>query len=596
LQKAANKLGNQTLFSQDEFTRGFALLTTFRSIGVDSYERVAKSAADLAQINEVDVKTSFMQLAKALEDPERNLSTLNRSGISFNKTQIDTIKQLTKTGETAKAHAMILKIIEKAYKDASVAAGEGFAGNVDALKESFDDLSESLGKALLPVLDSTVQGLTVLVNFLNSEGGQTAVVIAGIGLAVKGLTVAGGLLSAQLTILTAKFGATSAGAIALAKAQATASISTKALAIATGGLAIAMNALPMIALATGFIFLTNAIIKAINRQKEFNDLIEKGSSADLEAQIKKTTKTIEDLETKIKKMKDDMGFMYQEDNSLEHQLRKARKELERLQTRLPMIQGVELFRDFEKAKNALIEKNAQLKETEERMKIGTEEGRKQFDLEKRKEELVEKYGEELAQQILNQEAENRKIEDSIKLLKDKEKEAKKLKETMKAIGEEIEANIKDNLADAIMGAKSFGDAMNDVLNKIKRKLLDLALDKMFQGFQSGFSGKKENGAGNLIGSIIGGLFKANGGPVKAGQPYIVGERQPELFIPNRSGTIIPSVASGGDSITNIVNVSVDATGSTVQGDQAGSQELGQTIALVVQETLVREKRSGGLLA
>ena len=100
----------------------------------------------------------------------------------------------------------------------------------------------------------------------------------------------------------------------------------------------------------------------------------------------------------------------------------------------------------------------------------------------------------------------------------------------------------------------------------------------------------------FLGSLLGGLFRANGGSVKANQPYIVGERQPELFVPNRSGTILPSVTSGGDSITNIVNVSVDASGSSVQGDSAMSQQLGETIALVVQESIVREKRSGGLLA
>lgn len=35
--------------------------------------------------------------------------------------------------------------------------------------------------------------------------------------------------------------------------------------------------------------------------------------------------------------------------------------------------------------------------------------------------------------------------------------------------------------------------------------------------------------------------KALGGPVKKGQPYIVGENRPELFVPDQNGTIIPSV-------------------------------------------------------
>jgi len=40
-----------------------------------------------------------------------------------------------------------------------------------------------------------------------------------------------------------------------------------------------------------------------------------------------------------------------------------------------------------------------------------------------------------------------------------------------------------------------------------------------------------------MGSALAGMFKANGGPVNANQPYIVGERGPELFIPFQQGSI-----------------------------------------------------------
>lgn len=42
--------------------------------------------------------------------------------------------------------------------------------------------------------------------------------------------------------------------------------------------------------------------------------------------------------------------------------------------------------------------------------------------------------------------------------------------------------------------------------------------------------------------------RASGGPVSAGQPYIVGERRPELFVPSQSGMIHPSVPSGGVTV------------------------------------------------
>lgn len=61
--------------------------------------------------------------------------------------------------------------------------------------------------------------------------------------------------------------------------------------------------------------------------------------------------------------------------------------------------------------------------------------------------------------------------------------------------------------------------------------------------------------GDLIGDAagaIGGLFRASGGPVSGGHPYIVGERGPELFVPNRSGTVVPNgqfAAGGGLNLT-----------------------------------------------
>jgi hypothetical protein len=44
---------------------------------------------------------------------------------------------------------------------------------------------------------------------------------------------------------------------------------------------------------------------------------------------------------------------------------------------------------------------------------------------------------------------------------------------------------------------------------------------------------------------LGYLMRADGGPVKAGQPYIVGERRPELFVPSQDGEIIPRVPEKG---------------------------------------------------
>jgi len=60
--------------------------------------------------------------------------------------------------------------------------------------------------------------------------------------------------------------------------------------------------------------------------------------------------------------------------------------------------------------------------------------------------------------------------------------------------------------------------------------------------------------------------KAIGGPVSQGTPYIVGERGPELFVPNSSGSIVPNNRMGGMTVAPVYNI--DARGATADLQQA----------------------------
>ena len=171
--------------------------------------------------------------------------------------------------------------------------------------------------------------------------------------------------------------------------------------------------------------------------------------------------------------------------------------------------------------------------------------------------------------------------------------AKKLKEQaeqLKALYTDIGMTIKSGVVDAIQGAidgtKSLGEVAANVLNNIANKILDVAVNMALFGAMSG------TGTG---GGLLGGLLpRALGGPVSAGSPYLVGERGPELFMPSRGGSIIPNNALGGGGTSVVVNV--DASGSSVQGDQAQGRQLGVAISAAVQAELVKQQRPGGLLA
>lgn len=58
-------------------------------------------------------------------------------------------------------------------------------------------------------------------------------------------------------------------------------------------------------------------------------------------------------------------------------------------------------------------------------------------------------------------------------------------------------------------------------------------------------------------------FRAAGGPVTGGRPYVVGEQGPELFVPGQSGAIVPNDMLGGSSARTVVNVNVYNAGSVL---------------------------------
>lgn len=116
-----------------------------------------------------------------------------------------------------------------------------------------------------------------------------------------------------------------------------------------------------------------------------------------------------------------------------------------------------------------------------------------------------------------------------------------------------------SMEDMLMGLFKTGklgwkDFIQTMIDELMRSQLRQLIAKTMGGMGSVGGG----GSGGLLGGSIIPGFLANGGPATANKPYIVGERGPELFVPNTSGTVIPNGTSlGGGSVTYNINA-VDA--------------------------------------
>ncbi len=169
---------------------------------------------------------------------------------------------------------------------------------------------------------------------------------------------------------------------------------------------------------------------------------------------------------------------------------------------------------------------------------------------------------------------NNKLEKQVELTKD-------VGSNFEKIGESIASGVSDNLTAAIMQTKTLGDAAKSILNDLANTLVKLGVNTILGSFLPGF------------GSLPSLLPKERGGSVNKGGNFLVGEKGPELFVPRRSGTIIPNDKLGGGT-TNI-SVNVDASGSSVQGDAQEGKELGRAISAAIQSELLKQRRPGGLL-
>ncbi|WP_342270471.1 hypothetical protein [Rickettsia endosymbiont of Orchestes rusci] len=184
---------------------------------------------------------------------------------------------------------------------------------------------------------------------------------------------------------------------------------------------------------------------------------------------------------------------------------------------------------------------------------------------------IEKLNKLLKQGLIDQETYNRALKQSEEQLDKFGEHSKDVFDLISEKSKDGANNLIDNFADAAFGAgghiKSLKETCSDFFKELQSDILKMTLKEDIIGTSGGgmlgglfgSSNKSGNGSGFLsgLGSMFGGFF-AKGGTVKPGKAHIVGDGgEPELFIPNSVGSIVPfsnletTGASGGNIVVNM---------------------------------------------
>jgi len=160
--------------------------------------------------------------------------------------------------------------------------------------------------------------------------------------------------------------------------------------------------------------------------------------------------------------------------------------------------------------------------------------------------------------------------------------------------------MEDALVDFVMTGKlSFKDLANSIIRDMVRMQIQQSITKPLSNFIGGLFGNADGNAflnGQVQKYAYGGIVKRPTLFPMANGMGLMGEAGAEAILPLRRGANgkLGVQSSGGGS--TVINVSVDASSSSVSGNNNEGNQLGQLIGVAIKNELIKEKRPGGLLS
>ena len=158
----------------------------------------------------------------------------------------------------------------------------------------------------------------------------------------------------------------------------------------------------------------------------------------------------------------------------------------------------------------------------------------------------------------------------------------KLSTIGQTIGKSLSGGIK-NFSDAFARSVILGEKLSESFKKmaqqlgvkilsalieiLARKSVELALEKLITQEKIKQASLQTASALSGLGSFKGFFGMAKGGAVSKGQPYVVGENGPEMFVPNSTGQITQSARGTGNGGATTVNFNINTV------DASGFEEL-----------------------
>jgi hypothetical protein len=192
VQDLATAISKKTGIDDEQVRSSENMLLTFTNVrnevgkGNDVFTQATHVVTDMSVALGQDGKSSAIQLGKALNDPIKGITALQRVGVTFTKQQKDQIASLVQHGKTVEAQKLILRELNKEFGGSAKAQNNWSK----QLSVTWGNLQETIGGKLAPALQAAGGWLNKFLNGLmagNGQGGRFLRVIRDVAGGVRGV-------------------------------------------------------------------------------------------------------------------------------------------------------------------------------------------------------------------------------------------------------------------------------------------------------------------------------------------------------------------------------------------------------------------------
>lgn len=174
VQELANQISLKSGIDDEAIQSGENLLLTFKRIrdeagkGNDIFSQSTQVITDMSVALGQDLKSSAIQVGKALNDPKVGLTALSRVGVTFTEQTKERITALQDEGKMLQAQKIILAELTSEFGGSAAAQADSF----DKLKVAAENFAEQVGGEVTPILSDMSDQLTEILSDKQLSGDQ----------------------------------------------------------------------------------------------------------------------------------------------------------------------------------------------------------------------------------------------------------------------------------------------------------------------------------------------------------------------------------------------------------------------------------------